>query len=44
EVLRRMPDVQVSGPIERIADAGDVYAVEHLPVAFTPGSKEGLSY
>jgi cytochrome P450 len=41
EVLRRMPDVRISGPIERIADAGDVYAVEHLPVSFTPGAREG---
>jgi cytochrome P450 len=42
EVLRRMPDVRISGPIQRIADAGDVYAVQHLPVSFTPGVKEGV--
>lgn len=41
EVLRRMPDVQIAGPVERIADAGDVYAVKHLPVAFTAGRREG---
>jgi cytochrome P450 len=41
EVLRRLPDVHISGPVERIADAGDVYAVEHLPVSFTAGRKEG---
>jgi cytochrome P450 len=42
EVLRRLPDVHISGPVERIADAGDVYAVEHLPVSFTAGRKEGV--
>jgi cytochrome P450 len=41
EVLRRMPDIHVAGSIERLPDAGDVYAVRHLPVAFTPGSREG---
>jgi len=40
EVLRRLPDVHVSGPVERYPDAGDVYAVRHLPVRFTPGSRE----
>jgi cytochrome P450 len=40
EVLRRMPDVHVSGQVERYPDAGDVYAVRHLPVRFTPGSRE----
>jgi cytochrome P450 len=36
EVLRRMPDVHLSGPVVRLPDAGDVYAVKHLPVRFTP--------
>ncbi|SHN15832.1 cytochrome P450 [Cryptosporangium aurantiacum] len=40
ETLRRMPDVRVDGPIERLPDAGDVYAVKHLPVRFTPGPLE----
>jgi cytochrome P450 len=40
EVLRRMPDVHVSGPVERYPDAGDVFAVRHLPVRFTPGPRE----
>lgn len=42
EVLRRMPDVHVAGPIERLPDAGDVYAVKHLPVRFTPGPVENV--
>ncbi len=42
ELLRRLPDVHVAAPIERLADAGDVYAVKHLPVRFTPGPREGV--
>jgi cytochrome P450 len=40
ETLRRMPDIRVSGQVERYPDAGDVYAVRNLPVRFTPGSRE----
>ena len=39
EVLDRLPDFAVAGEVERYADAGDVYAVKHLPVAFTPGAR-----
>ncbi len=37
EVLTRMPDFRIEGDIVRFEDAGDVYAVRRLPVAFTPG-------
>jgi cytochrome P450 len=40
ETLRRMPDIRISGQVERYPDAGDVYAVRNLPVRFTPGSRE----
>ncbi|MCV7280258.1 cytochrome P450 [Mycolicibacterium flavescens] len=40
EVLSRMPDFQVvTDRVERYPDAGDVYAVKHLPVTFTPGTR-----
>lgn len=39
ELLTRMPDFKVSGDVERYGDAGDVYAVRHLPVSFTPGPR-----
>ncbi|WP_198286955.1 cytochrome P450 [Frankia sp. QA3] len=42
ELLRRLPDVHVAAPIERLADAGDVYAVKHLPVRFAPRPREGV--
>jgi cytochrome P450 len=41
EVLRRMPDMRVSGTVERLPDAGDVYAVKNLPVSFTPSAPRG---
>jgi cytochrome P450 len=38
ELLGRVPDLQVHfDHIERYPDAGDVYAVKHLPITFTPG-------
>jgi cytochrome P450 len=43
ELLRRLPDVHVAGTVERLPDAGDVYAVSHLPVAFTPGRRENAA-
>jgi cytochrome P450 len=39
EVLARLPDFRIAGPVERFEDAGDVYAVRRLPVAFTPGPR-----
>jgi cytochrome P450 len=39
EVLARMPDFRISGPVVRFEDAGDVYAVRELPVEFTPGRR-----
>jgi cytochrome P450 len=43
EVLRRLPDFRISGEIVRYPDSGDVYAVEHLPVTFPPGQREGVA-
>jgi hypothetical protein len=39
EVLARLPDFRIAGSIVRFEDAGDVYAVRELPVAFTPGPR-----
>lgn len=39
EVLRRLADFRISGPVERFRDAGDVYAIRHLPITFTPGRR-----
>jgi cytochrome P450 len=39
EILTRLPDFHVSGEVIRFGDAGDVYAVRHLPVRFTPGKR-----
>lgn len=41
EILRRLPDFRVGGTVERFHDAGDVYAIRHLPIIFTPGSRIG---
>ena len=38
-ILERLPDYSISGPVERFPDAGDVYAVRHLPITFQPGSR-----
>ncbi|NMD61351.1 UNVERIFIED_ORG: hypothetical protein FNL38_102258 [Nocardia globerula] len=39
-VLDRIPDFRVDlDAVERYPDAGDVYAVRHLPVTFTPGDR-----
>lgn len=43
EVLRRIPDFKISGEVERFKDGGDVYAIRHLPVTFTPGVRSGGS-
>ena len=39
EVLRRLPDFRISGPVVRFEDSGDVYAIRNLPISFTPGPK-----
>lgn len=39
EVLRRLPDYELAGEVQRFKDAGDVYAVRNLPVTFTPGKR-----
>jgi len=39
EVLARLPDYRIAGEVVRFEDAGDVYAVRRLPVAFTPGPR-----
>lgn len=41
EILRRLPDFRISGPVVRFKDAGDVYAIRNLPVTFTPGPRSG---
>jgi cytochrome P450 len=43
EILRRMPDFAIAGPVVRFEDAGDVYAIRNLPVTFTPGPRSILS-
>lgn len=37
EVLRRLPDYQVIGTVERHILVGQVYGVKALPIRFTPG-------
>ena len=37
EILERLPDFEINGNVEYFPDAGDVHAVESLPVRFTPG-------
>jgi cytochrome P450 len=39
EILTRLPDFRVTGPGERFPDAGETYALRHLPIAFTPGRR-----
>lgn len=40
ELLKRAPDLRVDfDNVERYPDAGDVYAVKHLPITFTPGQR-----
>jgi len=43
QVLKRLPDFEISGPIERFHDGGDVYAIRHLPITFTPGPRVSTS-
>jgi len=40
ELLTRAPDLKVDfDNVQRYPDAGDVYAVKHLPITFTPGPR-----
>jgi cytochrome P450 len=40
ELLTRAPDLEVDfDNVQRYPDAGDVYAVKHLPITFTPGPR-----
>lgn len=39
EILRRIPDFEIDGPVTRFHDSGDVYAIRNLPVHFTPGRR-----
>jgi cytochrome P450 len=39
EILERIPDFAIDGEVVRFEDAGDVYAVRHLPIRFTPGPR-----
>jgi cytochrome P450 len=39
EVLRRIPDYRISGPVSRYATIGIIHGIEALPVEFTPGPR-----
>ncbi|WP_424187005.1 cytochrome P450 [Actinokineospora sp. G85] len=41
EILTRLPDYTITGPGERFADSGEIHALRHLPIAFTPGKPRG---
>jgi cytochrome P450 len=41
EVLDRIPDFESNGPAVKFEDAGEVHAVRHLPIKFTPGERAG---
>lgn len=40
QILARLPDFQLDGEPVRFADAGEVYAIRHLPIKFTPGRRQ----
>ncbi|MGV0793487.1 cytochrome P450 [Mycolicibacterium sp. XJ1819] len=45
EILQRLPDFRLDGEPARFEDAGEVWAMRKLPIAFTPGPRlpvEGL--
>jgi len=35
EVLRRMPDIELDGPVQRLR-SNFINGIKHMPVAFTP--------
>jgi len=39
EVLRRIPDYRIAGPVSRYATIGIIHGIEALPVRFTPGPR-----
>ena len=39
EILERLPDFEFNATPDRFGDAGDVYAVRHMPITFTPGPR-----
>jgi cytochrome P450 len=39
QILKRLPDFELSGEAKLFEDAGEVYAVRELPVKFTPGER-----
>ena len=41
KILERLPDFELAGDYERFEDAGEVYAVNKLPIRFTPGKRKG---
>ncbi len=42
ELFRRMPDLKVTGPPERLA-SNFIHGIKHMPCAFTPGRVEGAA-
>jgi cytochrome P450 len=43
QILQRLPDFGLNGEPVRFADAGEVYALRHLPIRFTPGVRSAAS-
>lgn len=39
EILTRLPDFRLVGTPERFADAGEIYAMRYMHIAFTPGAQ-----
>ncbi|MCV7280260.1 cytochrome P450 [Mycolicibacterium flavescens] len=39
EIIERIPDFRLDGEPERFEDAGEVWAMRKLPIAFTPGPR-----
>ncbi|MGX9787770.1 cytochrome P450 [Mycobacterium sp. MMS18-G62] len=39
EILQRMPDFRLGGEAVRFEDAGEVWAIRHLPLTFAPGPR-----
>jgi cholest-4-en-3-one 26-monooxygenase len=42
ELLRRMPDVELAGPVQRL-QSNFINGIKHLPVTFTPGPRSSGS-
>jgi cholest-4-en-3-one 26-monooxygenase len=40
ELLRRIPDVELAGPVQRL-QSNFINGIKHLPVTFTPGKRSG---